>query len=493
MSLHDYQYAHANPINNTDPTGYMTLSEFAASAAIAGILSSLGWSTAYAIQSGEVHNVGDFFNLAGQWAAGFAEGATGGFSTDVLSLATGEVVKPKNDFIWQMGFLAGVSVTLLAAVAVQSSRVWVNVGRTYWITLSEGYAGGKGLGNIFKGEVTVWNILAVVGGIGLPFLGSASRQLSMWRAANRAANGANDAGTEINTLLKASTKTKTYVGPDGNPAPGGAGDPPGAPISPSPSGPGDAPPIGAPEPAPGDPGWSPQDGCFIAGTQVLTPEGVKDIESIQVGDWVMADDPNTPGDIQARQVTQVYIHEVTSLIDLMIDGEVITTTPSHPFWVPGLGWIRAEDLQVGTTLQTEDGRIVDIDGVQKRYGNFKVYNFEVECFNSYFVSDLGILVHNTSSINPRTLQHEYKHAPDFGVDGNWNKANGDAFKKAIQDHIDNAPVKIEGTYRGTQPVTHYYDPSTQRWASVDADGQLVAAWKLSIAQAEYLVSNGNIQ
>jgi Pretoxin HINT domain len=93
-------------------------------------------------------------------------------------------------------------------------------------------------------------------------------------------------------------------------------------------------------------------------------------------------------------VTRVFVHDVTSVIDLTIDGEVITTTATHPFWVQGLGWVHAEDLQVGTKLQTEDGSIVDVDGVQGREGDFKVYNFEVEGFHSYFVSDLGVLVHN---------------------------------------------------------------------------------------------------
>ncbi|WP_414530342.1 hypothetical protein, partial [Nodularia chucula] len=39
--------------------------------------------------------------------------------------------------------------------------------------------------------------------------------------------------------------------------------------------------------------------------------------------------------------------------------------------------------------------VVDVDGVEKREGKFEVYNFNVEGFHTYFVSDLGILVHNT--------------------------------------------------------------------------------------------------
>ncbi|WP_263053640.1 HINT domain-containing protein [Oscillatoria nigro-viridis] len=118
------------------------------------------------------------------------------------------------------------------------------------------------------------------------------------------------------------------------------------------------------------------------------------MEDIQVGDWVIADDPTTPGGIEAKQVLDTFVRETDALVDLYVDGEVISTTGEHPFWVPDRGWVEAADLTVGSLLQTGDGRIVDVDRVQKREGNFEVYNFNVEGFHTYFVSDLGILVHN---------------------------------------------------------------------------------------------------
>jgi hypothetical protein len=51
---------------------------------------------------------------------------------------------------------------------------------------------------------------------------------------------------------------------------------------------------------------------------------------------------------------------------------------------------------VGSLLQTEDGRIIDVDRIEKREGDFTVYNFKVEGFHTYFVSDLSILVHNAN-------------------------------------------------------------------------------------------------
>jgi RHS repeat-associated protein len=137
-----------------------------------------------------------------------------------------------------------------------------------------------------------------------------------------------------------------------------------------------------------------QGSCFVAGTQILTLDGNKNIEDIQVGDWVLSDDPTTPGGVQYKQVLDTFVRYTTLLIDISIDGEVISTTSEHPFWVPNIGWVAAEDLVVGSTIQTDDGRILDVDEIDKREGYFTVYNFNVDEFHSYFVSELGVLVHN---------------------------------------------------------------------------------------------------
>ena len=89
-----------------------------------------------------------------------------------------------------------------------------------------------------------------------------------------------------------------------------------------------------------------------------------------------------------------FENEVTELYDIYVDGEAISATAEHPFWTADKGWVEAKDLIVGSLLQTADGRIVDVDGVEKREGRFEVYNFKVEGIPTYFVSELGVLVHN---------------------------------------------------------------------------------------------------
>ena len=161
--------------------------------------------------------------------------------------------------------------------------------------------------------------------------------------------------------------------------------------------------------------------CFVAGTEVLTTEGEKDIEDIEVGDWVIADDPTTPGEIEARQVLDTFVRKTDELIDLYVDGEVISTTGEHPFWVPDKGWVEAKDLQVGSLLQTEDGKIIDIDGIERREGEFEVYNFKVEGFHTYFVSDLEVLVHNACGFG------EAANLPDL------NGLSGDQVRQILKD------------------------------------------------------------
>lgn len=89
---------------------------------------------------------------------------------------------------------------------------------------------------------------------------------------------------------------------------------------------------------------------------------------------------------------------------------MISTTGEHPFWVVDKGWVEAKDLVVGSLLLTGDGRIVDVDKVERREGKFEVYNFKVDGIPTYFVSDLGVLVHNSyydpdnpNRIDPSTL------------------------------------------------------------------------------------------
>ena len=97
------------------------------------------------------------------------------------------------------------------------------------------------------------------------------------------------------------------------------------------------------------------------------------------------------------------------------------------------------------------------------------------------------------NVEQRTLQHMFgRHARDFGVSGNWNKAMAGEFEGVLRTHMKGI-TPIPGTYRGTQQVLHYYNPSTGLNVMTDMGGNLIGGWKLSADQVKYLLTTGAIK
>ena len=93
---------------------------------------------------------------------------------------------------------------------------------------------------------------------------------------------------------------------------------------------------------------------------------------------------------------------------------------------------------------------------------------------------------------PKQLQKKFKHAGDFGVEGNFNKANAAKFNQAIQKHI-NAPgtKQIQGSYRGNS-VTFQTNPSTNLTVIQNPNGSFLSGWKFSGDQMKAVLGGGNV-
>lgn len=106
-----------------------------------------------------------------------------------------------------------------------------------------------------------------------------------------------------------------------------------------------------------------------------------------------------------------------------------------------------------------------------------------------------VVATNSSDVllnSSRQLQSKFKHAGDFGVTGNYSKANAAKYSEALNQHINSPAVtKISGTYRG-DPVTHYLDPATGLNVIVDPSGVFVSGWKLGPQQLQNVLSHGGL-
>ena len=137
-------------------------------------------------------------------------------------------------------------------------------------------------------------------------------------------------------------------------------------------------------------------GCFVEGTLILTENGLVPIEDIEIGDYVWAENPKT-GEIELKEVLDTFEKQVDTIVTITVDGETIETTEAHVFYVENVGWLPASMLKQGDILHLEDGRTVPIESIETITYNYyvNVYNFEVEDFHTYYVSDLSVLVHNS--------------------------------------------------------------------------------------------------
>jgi hypothetical protein len=106
---------------------------------------------------------------------------------------------------------------------------------------------------------------------------------------------------------------------------------------------------------------------------------------------------------------------------LHVGDQIIESTYNHPFWVEGKGWTFVKDLKVGDLLVQSDGNTLKIDSIELEHKQVTVYNMTVDEFHTYFVSDLGIWVHNTNcSINnlASNVQNSYNQYEKSGWKGN---------------------------------------------------------------------------
>ena len=141
--------------------------------------------------------------------------------------------------------------------------------------------------------------------------------------------------------------------------------------------------------------------CFVAGTMVLTASGLTAIEKIRAGDKVISTNAET-FETEEKLVLETYIRQTDKLIHLVINGEEIITTETHPFYVKDRGFVDAGELLVGDSLLDVHGNVLLIEDIQIEYPQepTTVYNFQVEDFHTYYVGTNCIFVHNANYGGP---------------------------------------------------------------------------------------------
>jgi RHS repeat-associated protein len=132
---------------------------------------------------------------------------------------------------------------------------------------------------------------------------------------------------------------------------------------------------------------------FTPETLVATPEGAVPISSIEVGDLVWAWD-EASGQVVEREVTAVLSGVDEDIARLSVGGETIVTTPNHPFYAPGRGWIEVGKLAVGETILRLDGSQATVEAIEVVSSPQVMWDITVDGVHTFTVGQLDLIVHN---------------------------------------------------------------------------------------------------
>ncbi|NNG43247.1 hypothetical protein HJP15_10020 [Pseudoalteromonas sp. NEC-BIFX-2020_002] len=138
--------------------------------------------------------------------------------------------------------------------------------------------------------------------------------------------------------------------------------------------------------------------CFVAGTQVLTKGGYKNIEDVKLGENLWAKNTET-GEQDWKPVTKVFIEPDRGIFEIKLvagDGfeQKIQATDDHPFYVIGKGWKQTIELKFGDKIETDGNGAMEVVSVIDEQRLDLTYNFTVADFHTYYVTKKNVLVHN---------------------------------------------------------------------------------------------------
>lgn len=138
--------------------------------------------------------------------------------------------------------------------------------------------------------------------------------------------------------------------------------------------------------------------CFLAGTLVQREGQSTPIEAVVPGDRVLGAALGHDMKVGHHRVTKLHRGRTRLAVAVDIGAGTVLCTRGHLFFVPGVGWTRAEQLRVGQPVAEAGGGHLLVSAVRRlRLDEDTVtYDLTVEHVANYFVAaaDHLVLVHN---------------------------------------------------------------------------------------------------
>ncbi|MDG4769665.1 polymorphic toxin-type HINT domain-containing protein [Solwaraspora sp. WMMD792] len=226
---------------------------------------------------------------------------------------------------------------------------------------------------------------------------------------------------------------------------------------------------------------------FASATLVLMADGsTKKIEQVEVGDMVLATDPETGRTAQKSVTDTITGDGDKSLVAVTIEsdkgnpgaeGKTLIATDRHPFWLPKLDkWVDADDLEIGQWLRTSTGTYVQISAISRWVERRTVYNLTVADIHTYYVlaDNTPVLVHNCPVAPGGRPGKDFTPAEKRAV---WDE-NGNSYGVNVCERCGVEVSKPRKSERGVTPPTNegqvdHIVPKSRGGSGDRSNGQLL--------------------
>lgn len=150
--------------------------------------------------------------------------------------------------------------------------------------------------------------------------------------------------------------------------------------------------------------------CLAKGTSILTIQGPKNIEDIEVGDFVFGENGNP---VRVREVFRNGIKKVGDFYT--IGGEYIATcTPDHE-WFTSEGMTKTKDMSDKVRLRMKNGKLSsDVPGEFLNLREEETFDLNVNSATNLYCLSNGVITHNSgkSRVEIILILHEMMTLPN---------------------------------------------------------------------------------
>ncbi len=202
------------------------------------------------------------------------------------------------------------------------------------------------------------------------------------------------------------------------------------------------------------------DSCVADGALVSTPQGLRAIESLRVGDLVWAVDLRT-GERIPTPITKIRT-ATRECLALQLGERALQCTPDHPVYsatsktfVPAIAFLQGEAREV-LVVDDQGSRVEPVQAVRTDVGLRRVFDLTVASEHHNFVAN-GVLVHNKSEAcyvtggqpacdeGPGTLGSTASGTESSGTVGETEESSGSQGTAATDGTADGTKGGTAGT------------------------------------------------